>query len=169
MASAGRWPPHARRAPRSPTWRFEWLRYVEQDRKGRPSTIQGYRSVLQSRLLPEFGELSVESITADMLDDYRVRLVGEETLSARSVNKLLVQLHAIFKRAQRSKRSRAPPSPSKTRRSSPPRRSRGCAWVNCERSGGATWTSPPDVCTFVATTRRARSATRSRARCARCR
>jgi len=101
MASAGRWPPHARRAPRSPTWRFEWLRYVEQDRKGRPSTIQGYRSVLQSRLLPEFGELSVESITADMLDDYRVRLVGEETLSARSVNKLLVQLHAIFKRAQR--------------------------------------------------------------------
>src|SRR5829696_3236637 len=101
MPSAGRWPPHARRAPRSPTWRFEWLRYVEQDRKGRPSTIQGYRSVLQSRLLPEFGELSVESITADMLDDYRVRLVGEETLSARSVNKLLVQLHAIFKRAQR--------------------------------------------------------------------
>src|SRR5215211_4978175 len=79
----------------------EWLRYVEQDRKRRPSTIQGYRSVLQSRLLPEFGELPVELITADMIDDYRARLVGEETLSARSVNKLLVQLHAIFKRAQR--------------------------------------------------------------------
>jgi integrase len=55
----------------------EWLRYIEHDRKRRPSTTQGYRSVLNSRLLPEFGELPVESITADMIDDYRARLVAE--------------------------------------------------------------------------------------------
>ncbi len=79
----------------------EWLRYIEQDRKRRPSTIQGYRSVLNARLLPEFGEMPVESISADMIDDYRERLVREDKLSARSVNKLLVELHAIFKRAQR--------------------------------------------------------------------
>src|SRR5215211_5473066 len=101
MASAGRWPPHARRAPRSPTWRFEWLRYIEGDRKRRPSTIVGYRSALNAHLLPEFGDLAVEAITADMIDAYRARLVAEGKLSARSVNKLLVQLHAIFKRAQR--------------------------------------------------------------------
>ena len=36
-----------------------------------------------------------------MIDAYRARLVAEGKLSARSVNKLLVQLHAIFKRVQR--------------------------------------------------------------------
>lgn len=90
----------------------EWLSYVEQDRQRRPSTIQGYRSVLNSRLLPEFGELPVGSITGETIDDYRVRLVGEGTLSARSINKLLVQLHAIFKHAQRLHKLPANPAAS---------------------------------------------------------
>lgn len=61
----------------------------------------GYRSALNAHLLPEFGRLPVEAITAEAIDDYRARLVREGELSARSVNKLLVQLHSIFKRAQR--------------------------------------------------------------------
>jgi len=32
----------------------EWLRYIEGDRKRRPSTIVGYRSALNAHLLPEF-------------------------------------------------------------------------------------------------------------------
>ena len=79
----------------------EWLRYIEGDRQRRPSTIAGYRSALTAHLIPEFGELPVESITAETIDSYRARLVGEGGLSARSVNKLLVQLHSIFKRAER--------------------------------------------------------------------
>jgi excisionase family DNA binding protein len=34
----------------------EWLRYVEHDRKRRPSTIQDYRRELERRLISEFGE-----------------------------------------------------------------------------------------------------------------
>src|SRR5215212_6246241 len=44
----------------------DWLHYVEHDRQRRPSTVVGYRSALNAHLLPEFGELPVESITTDM-------------------------------------------------------------------------------------------------------
>jgi integrase len=88
----------------------EWLRYVELDRQRRPSTVIGYRSALNAHLLPEFGSLPVEGITAEAIEEYRARLVREGRLSARSVNKLLVQLHSIFKRAQR--RHRLPANPA---------------------------------------------------------
>jgi integrase-like protein len=42
----------------------EWLRYVEQDRDCKPSTLVDYRSVVR-RLLPEFGELRLDQITPE--------------------------------------------------------------------------------------------------------
>jgi hypothetical protein len=41
----------------------EFLRYVEQDRQRKPSTLAGYRAIVRSQLLPAFGELPLESIT----------------------------------------------------------------------------------------------------------
>jgi integrase len=79
----------------------EWLRYVEHDRKRRPSTVRDYRQELR-HLLAEFGkETALRSITMARIDAYRERLVAEGRLSARTINKRLTQLHAIFKRAQR--------------------------------------------------------------------
>jgi integrase len=79
----------------------EWLRYVEHDRKRRPSTVTDYRKVLRHDLYPEFGELPLEAVSADRIDAYRARLVEEGRLSARTINKQLVILHGIFRRAQR--------------------------------------------------------------------
>ena len=79
----------------------EWLRYAEHDRKRRPSTVSDYRNALHHDLLPEFGEVKLEALTADMIDAYRARLVAEGRLSDRTINKLLVLLHGILKRAQR--------------------------------------------------------------------
>jgi integrase len=79
-----------------------WLAYIRDDRKRRPSTVSGYRRELDGNLLPEFGaDTPLEEITTQDIDAYRERLVAEEVLSARSINKRLAQLHAIFKRAQR--------------------------------------------------------------------
>jgi integrase len=79
-----------------------WLAYVRDDRKRRPSTVAGYRRELENRLYPEFGkETPLEEITTKRIDAYRERLVAEDELSPRSINKLIAQLHAIFKRAQR--------------------------------------------------------------------
>jgi Phage integrase, N-terminal SAM-like domain len=79
----------------------EWLRYVEHDRKRRYSTVKDYRGAINHRLLPEFGaDTSLEAITVERVDAFRAGLVGE--LSDRTVNKLVVMLNGIFKRAQRA-------------------------------------------------------------------
>jgi hypothetical protein len=37
----------------------EWLRYVEVDRERKPSTVEGYKVIVRSQLLPAFGETPV--------------------------------------------------------------------------------------------------------------
>lgn len=76
----------------------EWLRFIEQDRERKPSTIRDYRSVLNAHLLPAFGDQMLESITVEDIESWRTSLDG---LSNRSKNKLLIQLHGIFRRAHR--------------------------------------------------------------------
>jgi len=75
----------------------EWLRFIEEDRERKPSTLNDYRSALKAHLLPAFGSQPLESITPEQIDAWRRGLTG---LSNRSKNKLLIQLHGIFRRAQ---------------------------------------------------------------------
>ncbi len=77
---------------------MEWLRYIEDDRERRPSTVRDYRNAVNARLIPEFGTEALEAIDADRIDRWRSRLLAEG-LSGRTVNKLLVILHGIFRRA----------------------------------------------------------------------
>jgi integrase len=87
----------------------EWLRYVEHDRKRRPSTVADYRGVIAHALDPAFGTLPLEQVTSERIDGYRSRLVAEGRLSARTINKHLVILHGIFRRAMRVYRIPANP------------------------------------------------------------
>lgn len=79
----------------------EWLRYIEHDRKRRQSTIRDYRIVVNNALLPAFGEAPLEALTSGHVDHFRARLVAEDRLSARTINKYLALVHGILKRAQR--------------------------------------------------------------------
>jgi integrase len=79
----------------------EWLRYIEHDRKRRPSTISDYKGVVEHALIPEFGGLPLEAVTVERIDGWRARLVEEGKLSARTINKRLVVLHGILRRAMR--------------------------------------------------------------------
>jgi integrase len=80
----------------------EWMRYVEHDRKRRPSTVQDYRRELAQRLIPEFGaDTPLTEITTDRIEEFREKMVGEGRLSPRTINKRLQQLHSVFRRAQR--------------------------------------------------------------------
>jgi integrase len=72
-----------------------WLRFVEHDRKRKRSTVLDYGSVLRTRMIPEFGELPLDAIDHRRVESWRVALV-ESGLSARTVNKCLVQLSGIF-------------------------------------------------------------------------
>jgi hypothetical protein len=73
----------------------EWLRYCEQDRSCKPSTMRGYRSSVEGRLIPTFGAMRAADVTALQIERWRATL----PVSPRMKNKLLTELHGIFKRA----------------------------------------------------------------------
>jgi integrase len=75
----------------------EYLRYCEQDRGCKPSTLRDYRSNLEAHLLPAFDEQPLEAITPELITTWRDSLVG---LSNRTKNKLLVVLGGVMGRAQ---------------------------------------------------------------------
>jgi Phage integrase, N-terminal SAM-like domain len=82
----------------------EWLRYVGHDKQRAPSTLADYRNVVNSCLLPEFGkDTPLERITTERIEQYRERLLDEARLTRRSIQKVLVLLYGILKRAKRWK------------------------------------------------------------------
>jgi integrase len=75
----------------------EYLRYVEHDRGRKPSTIRGYRSVIDAHLLPAFGDKPIERVTGPMIERWIAGFEG----SPRTRNKLLIQLSGILGRARK--------------------------------------------------------------------
>ena len=80
----------------------EYLRYVEHVRQIDSATVKDYRGVIDGYLRDEFGELSIDAITPDLIDAYKERLIAEGRLSARVIVRHLTVLHGIFKRARRA-------------------------------------------------------------------
>jgi integrase len=82
----------------------EWLRYVEHERQRSASTLRDYRNTVRCYLLPGLGaDTPVAAITTEDIDAFRERMLGEGRLSRRSIQKILVILHGILKRAKRKK------------------------------------------------------------------
>lgn len=79
----------------------EWLRWVEHDRHRRPSTLRDYTAIIDRELRPIFGQVPLRAMSAELIDSYRTHLLAEGRLRPRTINKYLLVLHAIFKRAQR--------------------------------------------------------------------
>jgi integrase len=80
----------------------EWLRYVEHEKQRAPSTVRDYTNVVNGSLIPEFGgDTPIEQITTGRIDAYRERLLDEDELSRRTIQKVMVLLFGILKRAKR--------------------------------------------------------------------
>lgn len=84
----------------------EWLRYVEQERDCKPSTLRDYRSTVEAHLRPAFGGMRVEDVTPELIERWRAGLDaargrGRRPLSNRTKNKLVTVLHGIFERARK--------------------------------------------------------------------
>ena len=54
----------------------EFLRYVEFDRALKPSTLRGYRSIIDAYLLPAFGSRRLEDITTREVELWRSKLTS---------------------------------------------------------------------------------------------
>jgi integrase len=82
----------------------EWLRYVEHERQRSASTLRDYRNTVRLYLLPGLGAgTPLASITTEDIDALRERMLGEGRLPRRTIQKILVILHGILKRAKRKK------------------------------------------------------------------
>lgn len=91
----------------------EFLRYAEHDRALKPSTLRGYRSILNAYLLPAFGNRRLEEITSADIEAWRRQLSsarfsidGEgpdqrdsRPLSNSSKNRIVILFHGVFARA----------------------------------------------------------------------
>jgi len=75
----------------------EYLRYVEHDLDRKPSTLADYRSVIRAHLLPAFGSLRVEDVTAERIEAWK----GTLRMSNRTKVKLLTVLNGVMARARR--------------------------------------------------------------------
>jgi integrase len=74
----------------------EWLRYVQHDRDGKPSTLSDYRHMAK-RLDRTFGEIPIERIDPVDIEHWRAGL----SCSNRTSQKYLIVLNGIFKRAMK--------------------------------------------------------------------
>jgi integrase len=99
----------------------EFMHHAEHERQRKPSTLRGYRSILNAHLLPAFGDRPVEQITSAEIEQWRAglsRIDGASTgsqrndteasskgltarrpLSSNSKNHIMMLLHAVFARA----------------------------------------------------------------------
>jgi len=79
----------------------EWLIYSERDRAVKRSTLSGYR-VEVNVLNREFGDRPVEWFTPEFFERWKGEFAARRGLSNRTVQKYLVALHSIFKRAMKT-------------------------------------------------------------------
>lgn len=79
----------------------EWLRYVEHARGRKPSTLADYRSALNAHLNPAFGDMPLEQVTTETIETWLARELRKGELSRRSLQKLVVLLNGIFRRARK--------------------------------------------------------------------
>jgi integrase len=75
----------------------EYLRYVEHDRERKPSTVQGYRWIIDAQILRTFGPSRLEDVTTGQVEDW----LSAMGCKAATRTKALVVLHGIFERARK--------------------------------------------------------------------
>jgi integrase len=78
----------------------EWLVYVEQQRACKPRTVADY-SMMVRILNQSFGDRRIEEFTPEGFEAWKIKFASERRLSNRTLQKYLVVLHSIFKRAMK--------------------------------------------------------------------
>ena len=80
----------------------EYLRFSQEDRGCKPSTVRNYRNMINRHLLPAFGAMRVEHLSVREIERWRSGMTAvrdARPLTNKTKNNLLVLMHAIFRRA----------------------------------------------------------------------
>jgi integrase len=76
----------------------EYLRYIEHDRGRKPTTVNGYRWIVNGQIVPALGDRRLEDVTTREIDAWIATMAAVKPSSRR---KALVLLHGIFQRARK--------------------------------------------------------------------
>ena len=80
----------------------EYLRFLEQDRQRKPTTLRDAGSIIRNHLLPAFGDWRLEDVSAEAVERWARELGrGDRPLSNRSKQKVIVIFHGLMERARR--------------------------------------------------------------------
>lgn len=72
----------------------EYLRFSEQDRGCKPSTIRNHRNAINVHLLPVFGEMALEDITVQEIERWRAGMSSARQQRELS-NKTVAEMHRL--------------------------------------------------------------------------
>jgi integrase len=78
----------------------EYMRWLEQDRARKPTTLRGYESIMRAHLLPAFGERRLEDITPDEVEAWSAQLAARGLANSTRL-RILTCLFGVMKRAKR--------------------------------------------------------------------
>jgi hypothetical protein len=124
----------------------EYLRYIEQDRQRKPSTLRDYDSIFRNHVLPRLGAIRLEDLTPDHVERWAAHEIdSRRQMANRTTEKTITFFHGVMERARklyrlpsnRSPTSRSPEPPRGPRSRCTPRRR---SWLS---SGPPTPTGTP--------------------------
>jgi integrase len=80
----------------------EYLRYVEQDRQRKPSTLRDYDSIFRNHVLPHLGEIALEDLTSERVERWAAHEIDpNRRLANRTREKTITVFHGAMERARK--------------------------------------------------------------------
>jgi integrase len=80
----------------------EYLRYIEQDRQRKPSTLRDYDSIFRNHVLPHLGQIALEDLTAERVERWAAHEIDPTHVMAnRTREKTITVFHGVMERARK--------------------------------------------------------------------
>jgi integrase len=88
----------------------EYLRYIEQDRARKPSTLRDYDSIFRNHVLPHLGDVRLEDLTPDRVERWAATEIDpDRRMANRTREKTITVFHGVMERARKLHRLPANP------------------------------------------------------------
>src|SRR5262245_46502657 len=80
----------------------EYLRYIEQDRQRKPSTLRDYDSIFRNHVLPHLGSIHLEDLTPDRVERWAAHEIDpHHHMANRTREKTITVFHGVMERARK--------------------------------------------------------------------
>ena len=80
----------------------EYLRYIEQDRQRKPSTLRDYDSIFRNHVLPHLGSIHLEDLTPDRVERWAAHEIDpSRQMANRTREKTITVFHGVMERARK--------------------------------------------------------------------